>query len=305
MESREKISQDRIRRLKIVLTLVSSYILVEIIGGLLTGSLALIADAGQMLTDAAGVGLALLAVSFSRKPPSPKRTYGFYRMEILAALANSIALIFVAGYVTYEAYQRIFEPPEIQGLSMVAIASVGLAVNLLALRLLNKYSNEGEEESLNMRAAYLDALNDTLGSAGAIAAGIVIVTINFNLIDPIISFGLAAFILYRTWSILKRAIHVLMEGVPVNVPYEEVKKEMLKIKGVKDVFDLHIWTITSGMDALTAHVVIDNKIMEAQSVTDISRMLEEISSMLAKKCKITHTTIQIEASHAHLSDNTF
>ena len=124
MESRQRIAQDRIRRLKIVLVLVSSYILVEIIGGLLTGSLALIADAGQMLTDAAGVDLALLAVSFSRKPPSPKRTYGFYRMEILAALANSIALIFVAGYVIYEAYRRIFEPTEIQGLSMVAIASV-------------------------------------------------------------------------------------------------------------------------------------------------------------------------------------
>lgn len=279
-------SSQQINKLKIVLLLISSYIVVEVISGLLTGSLALIADAGHMLTDAGGLTLALFAINFSSKPATPQRTYGFYRIEILAALANSAVLILVSVYIIYDAYERIIEPPQIKGTALIIVGSIGLVVNLVGMSILKRHAND----NLNIEGAYLEVLKDTLGSVGVIVVGVITSISEFYLVDPIISIGLAFYMLPRIWSLMKKSINILMEGVPINISYEEVKKAILQIKGVTGVFDIHIWTITSGMDAITAHVVVSDP-----SKSQI--ILKEISSMLEKRFKITHTTIQIETYH--------
>jgi cobalt-zinc-cadmium efflux system protein len=280
------LSSQQINKLKIVLLLISSYIVVEVISGLLTGSLALIADAGHMLTDAGGLTLALFAINFSSKPATPQRTYGFYRIEILAALANSAVLILVSVYIIYDAYERINEPPQIKGTALIIVGTIGLVVNLVGMSILKSHANE----NLNIEGAYLEVLKDTLGSVGVIVVGVITSISEFYLVDPIISIGLAFYMLPRIWSLMKKSINILMEGVPINISYEEVKKAILQIKGVTGVFDIHIWTITSGMDAITAHVVVSDP-----SKSQI--ILKEISSMLEKRFKITHTTIQIETYH--------
>lgn len=279
-------SSQQINKLKIVLLLISSYIVVEVISGLLTGSLALIADAGHMLTDAGGLTLALFAINFSSKPATPQRTYGFYRIEILAALANSAVLILVSVYIIYDAYERIIEPPQIKGTALIIVGTIGLVVNLVGMSILKSHANE----NLNIEGAYLEVLKDTLGSVGVIVVGVITSISEFYLVDPIISIGLAFYMLPRIWSLMKKSINILMEGVPINISYEEVKRAILQIKGVTGVFDIHIWTITSGMDAITAHVVVSDP-----SKSQI--ILKEISSMLEKRFKITHTTIQIETYH--------
>lgn len=279
-------SSQQISKLKLVLLLISSYIIVEFISGLLTGSLALIADAGHMLADAGGLTLALFAINFSSKPATPQRTYGFYRIEILAALANSAVLILVSIYIIYDAYERIIEPPQIKGTAVIIVGTIGLVVNLVGMYILKGHVSE----SLNIEGAYLEVLKDTLGSVGVVVVGVITSISEFYLIDPIISVGLAFYILPRTWSLMKKSINILMEGVPINISYDEVKKAILQIKGVTGIFDIHIWTITSGMDAITAHVVVSDP-----SKSQI--ILKEISSMLEKRFKITHTTIQIETYH--------
>jgi cobalt-zinc-cadmium efflux system protein len=280
------LSSQQISKLKLVLLLISSYIIVEFISGLLTGSLALIADAGHMLADAGGLTLALFAINFSSKPATPQRTYGFYRIEILAALANSAVLILVSIYIIYDAYERIIEPPQIKGTALLIVGTIGLVVNLVGMYILKGHVSE----SLNIEGAYLEVLKDTLGSVGVVVVGVITSISEFYLIDPIISVGLAFYILPRTWSLMKKSINILMEGVPINISYDEVKKAILQIKGVTGIFDIHIWTITSGMDAITAHVVVSDP-----SKSQI--ILKEISSMLEKRFKITHTTIQIETYH--------
>jgi cobalt-zinc-cadmium efflux system protein len=280
------LSSQQINKLKIVLLLILSYIVVEVISGLLTGSLALIADAGHMLADAGGLTLALFAINFSSKPATPQRTYGFYRIEILAALANSAVLILVSVYIIYDAYERIIEPPQIKGTALIIVGTIGLVVNLVGMYILKGHANE----NLNIEGAYLEVLKDTLGSVGVVVVGVITSISEFYLVDPIISVGLAFYILPRTWSLMKKSINILMEGVPINISYDEVKKAILQIKGVTGIFDIHIWTITSGMDAITAHVVVSDP-----SKSQI--ILKEISSMLEKRFKITHTTIQIETYH--------
>jgi cobalt-zinc-cadmium efflux system protein len=271
------------------------------VSGVLTGSLALIADAGHMLADVGALALSLFAISYARRPPTPQRTYGFYRMEILASLANSIVLVLLSIYVLYEAYQRIFEPPAIQSPLMIVVATVGLAVNFGGMKLLGGRHSHGprssgdrdndvHEENLNIEAARLEVLSDALGSIGVIAAGIIILTTNFYLVDPIVSIGIALFILPRTWSLIKKSIHILMEGVPSSISYEAVKKAILEVKGVTGVFELHIWSITSGMNALSAHVVVIDP-NKSQAT------LKEITSILEKRFKINHSTIQIESYH--------
>lgn len=283
----------RMGKLRLVLILTSSYFVVQILGGLLTGSLALIADAGHMLTDIAGLTLSLLAVSFTRKPATPLKTYGFYRMEILATLANSVVLISISVYIIFEAYQRILVPAEINAFPMIFIASMGLVVNLISLKLLS-HSHGGldsKDENLNIRSASLEVLSDALGSIGVIVAGIIIVFSGLNLADPIASIAIAIFILPRTWSLMKKSIHILMEGVPVNISHDEVKKAIMGVKGVTGIFELHIWSITSGLDALSAHVVI---IDPGKSIS----ILKEINSIIENKFGIHHSTIQIETYHS-------
>jgi cobalt-zinc-cadmium efflux system protein len=303
--TQEKISLQRISKLKIVLSLSSSYFAAAVITVIFTGSLALLSEAGHILADIGGLALALFAVNYTRKPATPQRTYGFYRMEILASLVNSVVLVLLSVYILYEGFRRILEPPEIQSSPIIIVAVIGLIVNFIGIRLLsgtgehyradNDGASEGRkeqnEQSLNLKAIYLETLSDTIGAAGVITAGVIMLTTKFYAADTLISIGLALFMLPRTWSIIKKAIHILMEGSPSNILHEEVKKAILQIKGVTGVFELHIWTITSGMDALSAHVVI---IDPSRSQT----ILQEINSTLEKKFKITHATIQIETYHS-------
>jgi cobalt-zinc-cadmium efflux system protein len=301
-------SNNRKKALKVVLLLTSAYFVIQIIVGFKIGSLAVISDAGHMLIDAAGLVMALLAISFTQKPATPVRTYGFYRAEILASLLNSIFLILLAVFITFEAFQRVLHPSEISGFPMIIVASVGLGINLLGIRLLRKVRiknrtseefgqakyNAPVEEDLNLHGAYLEVLADTIGSLGVIAAGIIIQTTGFYLIDPLISIAIVALILPRTWLLLKKAIHILIEGTPSHLCHEEIMQSILRVRGVTGVFDLHIWTISSGIHALSAHVVvIDNN--------KASAILQEINSILEKDYDITHATIQIEAYHESTS----
>ena len=322
--SREEQSLRRISRLKIVLSLSSVYLAAAAFTVILTGSLSLLSEAGHMVADVGGIALALFAVNYTRKLPTPERTYGFYRVEILASLVNSVVLILLSIYILYEGIRRIFEPAVIPGFPLIVVASVGLTVNFICMRLLGSDGNhhvhshhhdhnehvidyhdnhdnhvrnneKEKEENLNIKAAYLETLSDTLGAAGVIIAGIVILTSNFYLADPIVSIGLALFMLPRTWAIIKKAIHILMEGSPANVSHEEVKKDLLQIKGVTGVFELHIWIITSGMNALSAHIVVIDT-SRSQSI------LQEVNSLLERKFGITHATIQIERYHSEPLD---
>lgn len=292
----EKLSSNRISKLRIVLILTSAYFVAEIIGSLLTGSLALIADAGHMLTDIGGLCLSLLAISFTHRKPTPRRTYGFYRMEILASLANSVALILLSIYIFYEGYRHLFQTPEIQSIPMTMIGIVGLAVNLFSVKILGGHSHDSdghehhEEENLNIKGARLEVLSDTIGAVGVIVTGIIIFTTKFYLADAIFSIGLAIFILPRTWSLLRKSINILMEGVPIGIDYEDIKNVILEVKGVTGLFDLHIWSITSGMNALSAHVVIIDQ-SKAQTI------LKEITGILENRFKIIRSTIQIETYH--------
>ena len=290
------------RALKLVLSLTSAFFVVQILIGFKVGSLALISDAGHMLVDVAGLVMALLAISFSQRPATPIRTYGFYRAEILASLLNSLFLTILSIFILVEAIQRLFHPSEINGLPIIIVAAIGLGINLLGVRLLsNVRVNHGSHgnvdnhkphqiENLNVHGAYLEVLADTIGSAGVIAAGIIIQTTGLYLADPLISIGIVALILPRTWLLLKKAIHILIEGTPSHLCHEEIKSSILKVKGVTGVFDLHVWTITSGIYALSAHVVVMNN-SKSQVI------LQEINSILEKNFKITHATIQIESYH--------
>lgn len=280
---------DNVKRLKIVLIITSTFIVVEIFAGVFSRSLALISDAGHMFTDAAGIGFSLFAISFaSKRLITPEKTYGFYRLEILAALTNGLITLLLSIYIIYEAYNRLFFRPqeEIHSITLIAVAIIGLIINLVGMKILHNH----EKDNLNMEGAYLEVLKDALGSCAVIASGVIILLTNYYFVDAIISIGLAVFIWPRTWSLLKRSIHILLEGVPPNISYESIKKSILEIKGVTGIFDLHIWKITSGFDALTTHV----------TVYDIGRsqtILKEIQAMLEKKYNITHTTIQIETYH--------
>jgi cobalt-zinc-cadmium efflux system protein len=295
-ETKEASSLERISKLKIVLVLTSAYFVAEIAGSIATNSLALLADAGHMLTDVGGLALALFAIIYTRREPTPQRTYGFYRMEILASLANSVALILLSIYIFYEGYRHIFQPPEIQSIPMIVIGGVGLIVNLTGIKILGGHSHDSdhhehhEEENLNIKGARLEVLSDMVGAAGVIVTGIIIFATKFYLADAIFSIGLAIFILPRTWSLMKKSIHILMEGTPSNIDYESVKNAILEVKGVTGIFDLHIWTITSGMNALSAHVVTLDQ-------TKSQTIILEIRSILEHKFNIIRSTIQIETYH--------
>ena len=283
----DKWHNDHARKLKFVLVITILFLIVEVFTAILTNSLALIANAIHMFTDVAGIGLALFAINFSyKRSATPQKTYGFYRMEILAALINSTIILILSFYIIYEAYWRLFEHKEIKGLYVFVIAVIGLLVNLVGMKILHKHA----KENINVEGAYLEVLKDMYGSCAVIATALILIFTKFYIIDPIISIGLSLFILPRTWSLMKRVVNILMEGVPSNISYEEVKKSILEVKGVTGVFDLHLWTITSGFDAMTAHVVISD-ISKSQSI------LKEITSILEKKYNITHNTIQIETYH--------
>lgn len=283
----DKSHEDHASKLKFVLIITILFLIIEVFTAILTNSLALLANAIHMFTDVAGIGLALFAINFSSKrSATPHKTYGFYRIEILAALINSTIILVLSFYIIYEAYWRLFKTNEIEGLYVFVIAVIGLIVNLVGIKILHKHV----KENINVEGAYLEVLKDMYGSCVVIATALILIFTELYIMDPIISIGLSLFILPRTWSLMKRVVNILMEGVPPNISYEEVKKSILEVKGVTGVFDLHLWTITSGFDAMTAHVVISD-ISKSQSI------LKEIISILEKKYNITHNTIQIETYH--------
>lgn len=271
------------RRLIGALVLTLTYMAVEVIGGLLTGSLALLADAAHMLTDAGGLALALFAIRFAERPATPQKTYGYLRIEILSALANAVVLLLLTVYILYEAYRRFVDPPEIIGGPMLAVAVVGLIVNLISMRLLAG----GSSESLNVKGAYFEVLADMLGSLGVIVAALIVILTGWQLADPLIGAGIGLFIVPRTWQLLKQVTHILLEGTPPEVDVGLLERRLLDISGVNAVHDLHVWTITSGLNAMSCHVVVTD-MADAGSVVNVARRL------LAEEFGIDHTTIQLE-----------
>jgi cobalt-zinc-cadmium efflux system protein len=271
------------KRLAIVLALTTAYLIAEVVGGLLTHSLALFADAGHMLTDVAGLGLALLAIQFAERPATPERTYGFYRVEILAALTNAVVLIGISIYILYEAYQRFRNPPEIQSGIMLGVAAVGLVVNIVGIYLLRAAS----EESLNMKGAYFEVLSDMLTSVGVMVAAIIMLTTGWYYADPIISAGIGLFILPRTWMLLKDAVGVLLEGTPSDVNLTSLRESIASVQGVASVHDLHVWSLTSGVNAMSVHTVLADHALHDE-------VLAAVQKRVIHDFKIAHATVQVE-----------
>jgi len=277
----ERRTQDR-QRLRLVLALVTAYMIAEGLGGWWTNSLALLADAGHMLSDVAALALSLFAMWMAKKPATPQRTYGYYRAEILAALLNGATLIAIAIFITVEAFRRLQAPLEVQGGWMMVIAVGGLLVNLLGLVLLGKETHK----SLNMRGVWLHMLSDTMGSIGAIVAGGLIWVWQWHWVDPVTSVLISGLVLFSSWALLKETVAVLMEGTPRHINVDTVHQAMRALPGVHSVHDLHIWTITSGLIALSAHVRVAE---QSQQV-----LLKDVRHVLYAQFGISHSTIQIE-----------
>jgi cobalt-zinc-cadmium efflux system protein len=268
-----------------VFGLTLAVLVVQIVGGLASNSLALIADAGHNFTDVAGIGLALLAIRFAARPATQGRTFGFLRLEILAAVVNAVFLFGIAAIVLVEAVRRWSNPPEIVSGLMLAIALVGLVTNAVSLYLLR----DAQHASLNMRGAYLEVMGDLAGSLAVVVAAIVIAATGWRQVDSLASILIALLILPRTWALLRDAVDVLLEATPKGVDLDIVRRHILEARGVADVHDLHAWTITSGMNVLSAHVVLDPG-------ADAPAVLDELCSCLAGDFDIEHSTFQLETS---------
>jgi cobalt-zinc-cadmium efflux system protein len=271
------------RRLSMTLALVVIYMGVEIVGGLVADSLALLADAGHMLSDAGALALTLFAMRFARRPSTAQRTYGSYRAEILAALVNGATLVAVAIYIFVEAFERFRTPPEVQGGLMLAVASGGLLVNGAGLLILRG----GHDTNLNMRGAWLHVLTDALGSLQAIIAGGLIWALGWYWVDPVASVLIGLLVVYSSWSLIRQSVAVLMESAPGHIDVDQVRAALLELPHVLGVHDLHVWTITSGFVALSAHVTCPGE-------HNHDSLLHGARTMLAEKFGIHHSTIQID-----------
>ncbi len=258
---------------------------IEVVGAILANSLALLADAGHVLTDIAGVGMALLAIWFAGRPASSGRTYGYLRLEILAAVANAFLLFGVAAFVLVEAWRRLSQPPDVASGVMLAFAVAGAVANVISLLLLR----DAQKESLNMRGAYLEVLGDLAGSVAVIAAGIVIATTGWTGADVVASVAIGLMILPRTVALLREATNVLLEATPKGVDMDHVRRHILEAPGVADCHDLHAWTITSGMNVVSAHVVL-------QQGADPTVALDALSECLSDDFDIEHSTFQVETA---------
>ena len=277
-------AQHRSRLIAVFLITVVIFV-VEVVGGLASNSLALIADAGHVFTDVVGVGLALGAIWIAARPASDERTFGFYRAEILGAVINAVLLFGVAGYILYEAWQRLMEPPEVGSGLMLAVALGGGAANGVSLWLLRR----AQGESLNMRGAYLEVMGDLLGSVAVVVAAVVIALTGQTVADPIASALIGVLILPRTWGLLREALDILLESTPKGMRLVDVREHLLRANGVEDIHDLHAWTITSGMKVASAHVVL-------RDGADPAKVLEELNECLAEDFDVEHSTIQLETS---------
>jgi cobalt-zinc-cadmium efflux system protein len=273
------------KALIISLIITAGIMVIEFFGGIFTNSLALLSDAGHMLSDVGSLALSLFAASLSTKAPSAKKTYGFYRSEILAALLNGIVLFVIASFIIWEAYGRFFDTPAVDSGPMMLIAFIGLLANVVSAWVIMQKGNINE--NLNLRSAYLHIIGDALGSIGAIIAGFLMLYFSWYIADPIISIIVALLILKSAWRVIDETVHILMEGTPSNLDWEAIRNSLLEISGVKDVHDLHIWTITSGKNMLTCHFLIEKE-------QDSQKILEAAIVKLEEKFQITHTTIQIE-----------
>jgi cobalt-zinc-cadmium efflux system protein len=280
------------RSLLIVLILTASYMLAEALGGWLTGSLALLADAGHMLTDVAALALALFAMWFSARPATPSKTFGYHRLEILAALINGVALVLISALIFYEAWQRWNAPPVINAKAMMIVAGGGLLVNLLCAWLLHGQHHQ----DLNLRGAWLHLMGDALGSVGALAGGALILGFGWNRADPLLSVVISLLIIWSAWHLIRESTNVLLEGTPAHINLRAVETVILETGGVEDVHDLHVWTITSGRDALSAHVV-------HQKAISTPALLKELRIKLHDRFGVDHLTIQMET--AEYEDDTF
>ncbi|MDL4840442.1 cation diffusion facilitator family transporter [Aquibacillus rhizosphaerae] len=280
------------KALLISFLLIFTFMIVEVIGGFITNSLALLSDAGHMLSDAAALGLSLFAIKFGEKAATSNKTYGYKRFEIIAAFINGITLLGISVYIFWEAYHRFFEPPNVSS-GMLIIAVIGLIINIIVAWILLQGDTH---DNLNMRSALLHVFGDLLGSVGAIIAGVLIIMFNWNIADPIASVIVAMLILISGWRVTKDSFHVLMEGIPNNINIDDVEEKLLKIAGVNSVHDLHVWTITSDFPSLTCHLVVKKDI-------DRDHLLNEASNLLHDTFEIKHTTIQIEGETSNIRNH--
>jgi cobalt-zinc-cadmium efflux system protein len=277
------------RALATVLALTAALMVVEIVGGILTDSLALLADAGHMLSDASSAGLALVAVWLAARPATPARSFGYRRAEILAALANGVLLVVVAVWILVEAWRRLDDPPDVLGGWMLVVALVGLLANAVALAVLLR----SERGSLNVQAALRHVLADLLGSVGVVVAALVVVTTGWNQADPIVSAVIALLVLASSWGVLRDSVSILLEAAPRGVDPKQVEAAIVRSPGVVSVHDLHVWEITSGFPALSAHVLVG-------ADEDCHGRRRELEALLEDRFGIAHTTLQVDHAHQEL-----
>ena len=263
--------------------LTTTFLVAEAISGVLLNSLALLADAAHMFTDAAALGIALAAVRIARRPADAKRTYGYHRFEILAATFNALLLFGVAIYILFEAYQRFKSPADVQTTGMLVVATLGLIINLISMRMLSS----GKDTSLNIKGAYLEVWSDMLGSLGVIVAAVVIYFTGWAWVDTLVAAGIGLWVLQRTWILLKESLNILLEGTPEGVSLDQVKVAIGQIQGVTDVHDLHVWALTSGKNSLAVHVVHSPEILSTAIITNVK-------DVVAERFNVFHTTIQCE-----------
>jgi cobalt-zinc-cadmium efflux system protein len=278
--------------LLVALTITVLMMLAEIVGGLLSNSLALLSDAGHMFTDNVALLLSFFAMTFAAMPATHRKTFGFYRLEILAAFVNGVVLVLVSLYILYEAYLRIIRPEPVGGKLMLVVALIGLVANLIGAFVLNKHSST----SLNIRGAYLHILGDALSSVGVVIGGVIILYTGWYLIDPILSILISLVIIYGAWALVKESVDILLESVPSHIDINTVAAEIQKIEGVREAYHIHVWTITSGVHAMSAHIIIDD-----QLVSRNRELLDRISAVVAEKFKVMHSTIQIECERCDLN----
>jgi cobalt-zinc-cadmium efflux system protein len=280
------------RDLLIALSITVIMMVVEVIGGILSNSLALLSDAGHMFTDNLALLLSFFAMTFAAMPATDRRTFGFYRLEILAALVNGIVLVLVSLYIVYEAYLRIIHPQPEAGTLMLIVAMIGLVANVIGAFVLMKHSHA----SLNIRGAYLHILGDALSSVGVVIGGVIILYTGWYLIDPLLSILISLVIVYGAWALVKESVSILLESVPSHINIETISAEIQKIAGVREAYHIHVWTITSGVYAMSGHVLIED-----QLVSGSKDVLERIRALLADRFKIEHSTIQLECDRCDLS----
>jgi cobalt-zinc-cadmium efflux system protein len=280
------------RDILIALAITLLMMVAEAIGGLLSNSLALLSDAGHMLTDNLALLLSFFAMTFASLPATDRKTFGFYRLEILAAFVNGIVLVLISLYIMYQAYLRMVHPQPVQGMLMLVIAIIGLVANIIGALFLFKHSHN----SLNIRGAYLHIVGDALSSVGVVIGGVIIIYTGWYLIDPILSIMISLVIIYGSWSLVKESVNILLESTPAHINIETIASEIAKIKGVREAYHIHVWTITSGVYALSAHVLIDD-----QLVSGSRELLDTIRDLLADRFKVLHSTIQLECERCDVT----